>query len=193
MMSDNERRADAWNNALHAEGTRVVFQRRADALREYTFLRDFVGFGVPVCVAYLATAEVFEPLKPYKGLGLGLLGLLAVIQTLLVLWSLLSKWDEELANCIRSVRESYMLKENWRKIGKGDVEDLALEYKIVERYQTIADSLDIMKSITPKEKRIGMRAGLIEFQRACCVCNQLPKTASPPIWRKQPCDNCGGN
>lgn len=191
-MNDDERRSQAWTNALHGEGTRVVFQRRAESLRRKTMLRDFAGLAVPICLAYLLGAEVFPVLKPYRDLGIAALGLAAVLQTLMVAWSLLARWDEELAYNIRAARESYLLKEGWKRIGQGDVANSTIEYDVLSRHQSIADSHDVEKSVTDSEKQRGMRAALIEFQRKC-VCGETPKTAQPPWFKKKPCITCGGN
>ena len=53
----------------------------------------------------------------------------------MVAWSLLRRWDEELAYSIRAARESYMLKEGWKKIAKGHVANLPAEYEILYEYQ----------------------------------------------------------
>lgn len=192
MITDEARQSEAWDLACYAEGTRVVFQRRADSLRRKTQIRDFLGLAVPICLAYLLGTEVFAPLKPYREWGIGALYVFGVLQTLMVAWSLLARWDEELAYSIRAVRESYMLKENWKKIAKGDVANLHVEYDIISEYQRIDDSHNTEKSITEEEKRIGMRAALIEFQRPC-VCGKIPKTSQPPYPIEYACTVCGGN
>ncbi len=187
------RRSNAWNNALHAEGTRTIFEARANELLRKIRIRDFSGFALPIIVAYLLGSEVFAPLKPYREYAVGLLGVAALLQLLTVLWSVMARWDEELAYAMRASRDSYELREAWRKIGLDDVADAEVEYTLLSRQQAVVDSHDIGKSITPKEKQRGMRAGLIEFQRAC-VCGQSPRTRSIP-WRKKikECQICGGN
>lgn len=191
-MDDSERRQNGWNNALHAEGTSVVFERRAHKLRRWTRLRDFVGIAVPICLAYLLGAEVFEPLKPFRNIAVGAVGLGAVLQTLMVGWSLIARWDEELAYNIRAARESYLLKEAWKKLGQGDAANIAIEYDMLSHNQSIVDSHDAEKNISASEKQLGMRAGLIEFQRAC-ICGERPRSRGVPWWRTKPCAICGGN
>jgi mobilome CxxCx(11)CxxC protein len=192
-MNDTERRQNAWNNALHAEGTRAVFERRAEKLRRRTRCRDFIGIAVPICLAYLLGAEVFEPLKPYREYAVGALGVAAVLQTLMVVWSLIARWDEELAYDIRAARENYWFKEAWKKLGQDDVTNLCIEYDLLSQQQAITDSHDVEKNITAAEKRLGMRAGLMEFQRQC-VCGERPRDLSPPwFWIRKPCAVCGGN
>lgn len=192
-MTNEERRSEAWNYALHAEGTRVVFDARARRLRRLVRLRDFGGFAVPVLLAYILGSEAFEPLKPYRHLAVGLLGVAAVLQVLVVLWSLVTRWDEELAYAMRAGRDSHDLREAWRKIGRADVDDLELEYRLRSRQQEVIDSHDVEKSLTERERQLGMRSGLIEFDRTCVRCGAKPLAKSLP-WRPQTrCPVCGGN
>ncbi|UWU68209.1 mobilome CxxCx(11)CxxC protein [Bradyrhizobium sp. NC92] len=191
-MDDAERRSNAWNNAVHAEGTRAVFEQRAARLRRKILLRDFVGIAVPMLLAYLLGSEVFEPLKPYRSFAIGLLGLTALMQALLVLWSLLARWDEELAYDTNAARESYLLKEAWQKLGRGDSENLAVEYNLIGRQQSLADARDAGKGITESEKQFGLRNGLIESQRKC-MCGAVPMQRKVPWRPKVECAACGGN
>ena len=191
-MDATERRSKAWDNALHAEGTRAVFDMRAQKLRRNIRLRDFTGFALPILVAYILSSESFAPLKPYRELATGVLGLAALLQFLVLLWSVLARWDEELAYALRATRDSYELREAWRKIGQDDVDDAELEYELLSRQQSVVDSHDIERSITSREKQLGMRSGLIEFQRPC-VCGQRPVARKVPWWRKTRCAICGGN
>lgn len=191
-MDDNERRGNAWDYALHNEGTRVVFERRADRLRTLTRIRDFSCFAGPVCVAYLYSSELFEPLKKYQHYALGLLALFAVLQTLLTLWSLIARWDEELAFNIRAAANAYLLKDAWGRLGQGQAVDLAIEYDLLGARQIMEDSHNTQKGITRGEMKRGMRAGLIAFQRRC-ICGDLPKGYGIPLWPKKSCVVCGGN
>jgi mobilome CxxCx(11)CxxC protein len=191
-MDDQARRQQSWDRSLHAEGTRVVFDRRATGLRQKIKLRDFTGLAVPILLAYLLGSEVFEPLKHYRATAVGLLGVTAVMQTLLVAWSLLARWDEELAYNVTAARESYMLKQAWKKLAQGDTQNLAVEYDLLSHQQSLADSRDIEKGITEREMKIGMRAGLIDAQRKC-VCGNMPTGRGLPWMAKQKCAVCGGN
>jgi mobilome CxxCx(11)CxxC protein len=152
----------------------------------------FVGIAVPVLLAYVLGSDVIEPLKRYRSLAVGLLGLTAVIQALLVIWSLLARWDEELAYDTNAARESYLLKEAWLKLGRGDSEILAVEYNLLRHQQSLADARDAGKGITESEKQFGMRNGLIENQRKC-VCGVIPTQRRVPWRPKTKCAVCGGN
>lgn len=191
-MDDDQRRRNAWNYALYAEGTKAVFDARARSLRLRITVRDFVGIGVPIVLAYVLGSEFLEPLRPYRNIATGILAIAALLQILLVLWSLLRHWDEELAYSIHAIRESNSLKDAWMRIGQGDTQNLEVEYEWLKHQQEIVDSHDAQKMITNAEKRLGMRAGLIEFQREC-VRGHTPTTRAMPFWPKVKCDICGGN
>lgn len=191
-MDDTQRRQMAWTYALHAEGTKTVFEGRARSLRRRIYVRDFVGFAVPILAGYVLGSEFFEPFRPYRGLATGILAFAATLQILLVLWSVITHWDEELAYSIHAVRESNSLKDAWRRVGQGDSQNIDVEYEWLKHQQEIVDSHDSQKMITDAEKRKGMRSGLIEFQRAC-VNGHKPETRRIPFWPKVKCDICGGN
>lgn len=191
-MTEEELRAAAWAYAHNAEGTRVIFERRAQSLKLLTKIRDFVGLAVPISLAYLYGSDVFEFLKPYRAIGIASVTVTASAQLLFFAWSLISHWDEELAYAVRSGRDSYLLKEEWKSLGNGESANPKVEFDLLKERQQIVDSHDIEKGISYKEKQIGMRAGLIEFH-AQCVCGQRPNGRAPP-WRKRiVCQVCGGN
>ncbi|WOH63606.1 mobilome CxxCx(11)CxxC protein [Bradyrhizobium sp. BWA-3-5] len=191
-MDDLKRRSNAWDNALHAEGTRAVFERRATRLRWKTRIRDFAGLAVPILLAYLLGSDVFEPLKPYRSFAVGLLGVAAVLQVLLTAWSLLARWDEELADNVTATRENYLLMLAWTKLGEGGAQDLALEYELLLQREQVAAVRDAAKGITAAEKQFGMRAGLILMKRKC-VCGHTPTHPNPPWFPNSKCSVCGGN
>jgi mobilome CxxCx(11)CxxC protein len=105
---------------------------------------------------------------------------------------MIARWDDDLAYCSRAMRDSYDLKEAWKKIAQKDVPDLKQEYRIRQIQQDNIDSHDVQRDISPKEKQLGLRAGLLEFQRKC-VCGEEPKSRNVPVWPKRKCIHCGGN
>lgn len=185
-------RAKAWDNAIHAEGTREVFSRRFNSLYRLTRIRDWLAFAVPILLAFTATAEWLEAEPAAKKLMFGILGAAVAAQLLLALWSLISRWDDNLAYCSRAMRDSYNLKEAWKKIGRNDVLDIRQEYRMRQSQQENIDSHDVQQNISPKEKQIGLRAGLIEVQRKC-ICGNEPKSRNVPFWPRSKCIHCGGN
>jgi mobilome CxxCx(11)CxxC protein len=149
------------------------------------------GRSVIDLIGFTATAEWLEAAATTRNLILGALGAAAVAQLLFALWSMIAHWDDDLAYCSRD-GESYDLKEAWKRIGEDDVADLKQEYGIRQIQQANIASHDVQKDISSKEKQIGMRAGLLEFQRKC-VCGLEPKSRNVPWWPRHARIHCGGN
>lgn len=186
-------RQNAWDNALHAHGTLEVFSSRSRRLKRITRTRDFLGLAVPICIVFVATTEWIREIRDFQSFALAVLSVVTLIQFLMAAWSLIARWDEELAYCTRATRDSYELKQAWQRIGRNDVDDIQTEYKVRSAQQSIIDSHDIEKDVTNAEKIRGMRLGLIEFQRECASCKRVPRSRRPPWRPAEKCAVCGGN
>lgn len=191
-MNSDEKRSEAWNKSLYAEATRAVFQARSRRLSWKTRARDFVGLAVPIFVAYILGADSIDALKDYRHLIIQLLALLAALQIVFTLWSLIARWDDELAYSKRAARDSHDLVQAWEEIAKGSEAKLEAEFDLLARQQAITDSHDSERQITLKERQYGMRAGLILRQKNC-ICGYLPTSFNVPGNVTKKCAVCGGN
>lgn len=190
LTGDETVRQRAWDNAVHAEATRFVFDRRAKILGSWITLRDLTCIGIPLTIGYIYGSEQFEAVKPYKNYAVALLAFLALLQLLLTVFSLLKQWDKELSYDLRSVRDQYALRVKWSKIGDGQSLDIARDYEYTIKQQEEYESHDAEKGITDREKLLGHRAGLLFFRRKC-ACGIIPKTLDPPIFVRHRCPHCG--
>jgi mobilome CxxCx(11)CxxC protein len=131
-------------------------------------------------------------LSQYREWELGALAVAGLAQFIVTLWSVISRWDEELAYASRAARDSYELKTAWVRIGKGEADDPEVSYRVTSEQQRIIDSHDIEKDFTDAERRYGMRSALFERQVECNVCQQKPKSTRIPwfVWHR--CGSCGG-
>ena len=191
-LTDEEHRGIAWDNVVHTEGTRVTFADRSTNLRRKLRTRDMLGIAIPFCIAFLYVTDWVQNFQQYKSVALGILSVVALAQSLMVVWSLIARWDEELSYSLRAERDSYEMREAWRDIGKGLPPDLAQAFDIRSGQQKIIDSHDIERKISSREMQRGLRAGLIHAQRPC-VCGEVPKSRRIPLLRRKPCVHCGGN
>ena len=187
LVDEGEIRTQAWNNAIHAHGTYVVFSRRERKLRRRTRLRDFFGVVVPILVGFAATTAW---IGTYKEWWLSAIGAVGLLQPLTVVWSLLAGWDEDRAYSNRAARDSYELQTSWERIGKGEPDDLPFAYRMASEQQRIIDSHDIERGITHDEKRLGMRAALFNYG-ADCVHGHKPDTPTEPKFAWKRCAVCG--
>ncbi|MDR3625278.1 MAG: hypothetical protein P4L45_00510, partial [Ignavibacteriaceae bacterium] len=61
-----------------------------------------------------------------------------------------------------------------------------ISYRLLKIENDFRIDRDNQQYITEKEKRMGMRAGLRQFKRACAACKQVPVSL-----KSTNCDVCG--
>lgn len=192
-MTENEIRSTAWDNALYCHGTYIIFSRRLKCFRYLTRLRDFWGFAIPIILSVIAGSDTLSLSDEYLKYLKILLGVAALVQILISLWAVLSRWDDGLAYSQRAVRDAYEMRRAWVVIGRGQVSDIGAEFATRTKQQDVIDSHDIGQDISTKEKCLGMRNGLIEYRRQCAGCKTIPSSRRL-LWRpKTKCVVCGGN
>jgi mobilome CxxCx(11)CxxC protein len=177
--AEDDLKVQAWGQALHAHGTSEVFRKRADRLSWRTRLRDFLGIALPVGLGVVA-ANTNQTVTAF---AIPIVGILAGLQLLLVIWSIMSRWDEEYWYSINAMRENSSLCTTWERIAR--LSGPALFDRTMIQDQLILDR-DSSKGITEKEKRFGMRAGLFRYAKACAGCGEVPKTM-----KRGSCGVCG--
>lgn len=192
-MTEDEMRSMAWNNALHCHGTYTVFSRRLKRLRFLTKLRDFWGFAIPIILGAIAGSDTLSLPENYVHLLKIALAAAALVQILIALWAVFSRWDDGLAYSARAVRDAYEMQRAWEAIGRRQVADIGAEFSSRAKQQDVIDSHDIGQEISAKEKNLGMRSGLIEYQRQCTGCKTSPNSRGLPLFPKTKCPVCGGN
>jgi mobilome CxxCx(11)CxxC protein len=187
-MTEEEIRGHSWDQAIQAQGTYEVFARRARHIRRWVRFRDFFGILVPVLVAALFTTEWTIT---YRGTAVAMLAVAGLVQFITIVWGLLAGWDEELAYSTRAMRDNYDLRVEWERIGKGEPGDLLSAYRVASDRQRSIDLFDVEKHFSSTERRRGLRAALIAFNRPC-VCGRVPTSEAIPllIWHR--CGACGG-
>ena len=191
-MSLEPLRSECWEMAVHAEGTRTVFDSRAKYYSFITLIRDMVGLGLPVVAATYYSADVIAILEPYKKGVVFVLALFGGAQLLIVLASLIRRWDEEYAYCTRATSDAYNIKAEWTSAAKSPDAEIPLRVALLRARQQLLDQDDSKKRVSSEERQRGMRAGLIEFRRPC-VCGEKPTSYKIPKNPTQRCVVCGGN
>jgi len=191
-MTEQQIQGEAWDNVVHSEGTRTIFEDRGRVLKARVKIRDFLSVFVPIVVAFIYSTDWIAKYPDYKNLALVLLSIVGVFQVLMSAWSLVSKWDEDLAYSSRAVRDNYEQREGWKELAKGQAPDFAHTFTLMKDRQKLIDSHDSERDISASDRQSGMRAGLILCQRPC-VCGIVPQSAKKPLWVRKPCTVCGGN
>ena len=167
----------SWDRAIYAHGTAYVFGKRAEKYRRSLRAITFLGVLVPLSVggAVLAYGTKSEILT---NIVMPIVSFFGIIQIILSGWSLSSKWDDEYASSLYSLERNTYLRFEWENLAKGDEENIARKFDILNKEDQLQEQSDIKKGISEKEKRIAMRAGLMQYQRECIGCNKIPKSMS---------------
>jgi mobilome CxxCx(11)CxxC protein len=115
-----------------------------------------------------------------------ILGFLGLLQLLMAVWSLVARWDDDRAYSIFATRSNSTLRAEWESVAKAQATHIEAEYNRVQAAEKIIEQEDLTKEISDKEKRYGMRAGLLFYRKACAVCKLVPTSMKPTN-----CDVCG--
>ncbi|PVH26996.1 mobilome CxxCx(11)CxxC protein [Sphingobacterium corticibacter] len=167
-------REKCWNYSLQSFGKSYIFNNRA---RFYeTWLRRLSLLGVIVPIMVGATAMAYNLDTPIFNYILALSAPLSLLQVLMSCFSLVNKWDDKYSYAIEAINEHDNLSEAFKKLatsnGKGDVSERKFE-KLETRLISLNKN-DSKQLITDRERRMGMRSGLREFQRGCAGCGEIP-------------------
>ncbi|KND39776.1 mobilome CxxCx(11)CxxC protein [Streptomyces stelliscabiei] len=179
-IDDYRRRC--WDAALHAYGTSYIFQKRAANLKRKTDVLTWVGFAVPLLIG--ALVGTFGQNKLWS-VVLTVGTVIAAVQLVVSLWSLVKRWPEELAYSSSSATANESLASRFAALGEDPpgLQTLRTQVDKLTVEDTARRDRDNEKGVTDKERRMGMRAALRKFQRQCATCHQAPTTMEP--------SNCG--
>ncbi|HEV2604997.1 MAG TPA: mobilome CxxCx(11)CxxC protein [Microvirga sp.] len=192
-LNEDEIRSQAWQNVVHAEGTRAVFARRVSKFRRQTQFRDALGLMVPATLAFVYGTDWLQQYPTIRTVALYTLSVLTLVQFLISAWSILTRWDDESSYSLRAMRDANSMRDMWRRIGLGDVSNFRTSYDLASEMQRVIDSHDVQRNVSDSERRFGMRAGLLFVPKKCAICGELPKSSRVPWWPSTRCTNCGGN
>ncbi len=163
------------DEALKAHGTAYIFEKRAAKLRRKLFALSFFGIAGPASVG--AIIGTYNLDSDTTKIVIGIAGAIAIAQLLFSIWSLVSRWDNNLASYIESKATNYNLSSRFENLSKdasiGQAE-YDSEFRVLEKEAELRKSLDHQFDVTDEEKRMGMRYGLRQFQRQCAGCNKVP-------------------
>ncbi|MEH0624980.1 mobilome CxxCx(11)CxxC protein [Streptomyces stelliscabiei] len=173
------------DGALHAFGTARIFEQRANRLKRKTDALTWVGLVVPLLIG--ALVGTFGRNKLW-GLVITIAAVIAAVQLAMSLWSLIKRWPEELAYSSGSVAANDSLATRYTALADDPpvLATLRVQFEKLEVEDTSRRDRDSEKGVTEKERRMGMRAALRKYQRACAACLVVPTTMEPST-----CGVCG--
>jgi len=179
-------REKCWNDAFYTFGTAWIFEKRASKLRRRLRILTFLGIAVPLALG--GTVASFGLDFKYLGLIILLAGILSIVQLIGSVWALVAKWEDEYAYSLESVVGNYGLSNKFKELGENppQSEELRIKISLLDAENRLRKDSDYKHVITEKEKRMGHRAALRQFHRACVACKEIPTSM-----KSSDCDVCG--
>lgn len=177
-----------WKPRIDTTGTAYIFEQRAQALRRRLQLLSFIGLVVPLVVGGLALAygAGFWALPVFIGVGSGI----GVAQSVFALWAIQAGWVDAHSYAIRSIAANTELARAYDELAKNppvDAKERRYRLDVLRTKETAREEEDYKQGITDAEKRMGMRAALRKYQKACDSCHEVPTDMNPTE-----CGVCGG-
>lgn len=163
-------------------GTARIFEKRAKSFSLKMRALNFLGLAIPLIIGliFLGFGEINAYLKTIAII-------LGIIQIIVFLWSIISKWDDKYQYAISALKRQEEIHSDLKLVQ----DDSSIPQTFIERLfekESRYNSEDITQDITDKEKRYAMRRTLFNFQIACPLCKIQPKSIKPQ--KTDNCDNC---
>ncbi|MBN1225059.1 MAG: hypothetical protein JXB23_17555 [Candidatus Aminicenantes bacterium] len=188
-MADSldQKRLECWDIAVHAFGTARIFEERAKKLKINLKWITFFGIGVPMSVGGVLMA--FGLNSAYLPIAMTTASVLGVFQLIFSLWSLVSRWEDNLSYSLESGSLNHRISRNFKSLAidpPSNQEVFRMRFEILSVEEANRNDLDNKQGITEKERRMGMRAALREFKRPCAGCKEIPTSM-----KATDCNICG--
>lgn len=168
-------RSQCWNEAIKTYGTSHIFKQRARRFRIKLQVLSFIGLGVPLAVGIIVLSFGTEP--DALPLVLTVAAILGGIQAVVSLWSLVSGWNEAHAYARVSVGANDALSNAFKTLAQNppaSYDELKARFDLLQVESQNRTQLDLDQGVQDPEQRMGMRAGLRQFERRCSGCGKVP-------------------
>jgi len=186
-MPTDEEIQDCWDRSLRAFGTAHIFERRSRGAKRRIRVLSFVGMAVPVLIGGLVASFLGMPaLQPYLGVLIAIGGVLATVQLVFSIWSLLAKWEDTTSYGSESSIDNLEISDIFKGLAQKPPADFAINYEVAKERDRARSTQDLKIGVTDNEKRMGMRAALRQFQKKCVACGEVPRDMKPTT-----CPVCG--
>ncbi len=175
MVIPSEKRRRCNDNSIHCFGTAYIFEKRASSIRKKITFLTFLGIATPAMVG--ATIGTFNISPQNTKYVLVVAGILGVLQLIFSIWALVSGWNNRLSYYLESKSANYRVANEYAQLANStslSEAEYDTKLKVLETETNIRSDLDNRHDICDKEKRMGMRAGLRQYQRPCTGCGKVP-------------------
>jgi mobilome CxxCx(11)CxxC protein len=170
----NSLRVQCRNDALNAYGTSYIFQRRARLLKSRVQWITYIGFVVPMVVGLLVLAYGHLESLPVI---IAVAAAIGIGQAVISLWSIVGGWVDGASYAATSATANDLLATKYIELASSPPSDLAEFrhlYGLLAAEDNARTEQDFQQGVKEAEKRMGMRAALRKYQRACVGCDQTP-------------------
>jgi mobilome CxxCx(11)CxxC protein len=180
-----EERGKCWDAAVHCYGTAYIFEQRAKHARTKLRWLTYVGLAVPLIVGAVVLSFRTAPPAMQAIATIVLIGQLAVS-----LWSLVAKWDDQLATGLESKAANYRLATRYEELASNSTmpdDEFRTLKEVCDAENRLRQEADSKQDVSDREKMLGMRRALWKYRRPCAGCKQIPDE----VKSKSDCDVCG--
>lgn len=173
------------DNRFYSFGTAKLFERRAKTYRRNRNLITFLGLAVPLVIGgtVLSFSTGSEALK---AILIPAAGVLTLLQLVISLWALVSRWDEKNDYAVSAIKSNTRLTAEFNRLCNSSDEVINSEIPHLRDEYNRVNQEDTAHGVTEKEIRWGMRKALIHYNLNCPTCNEKPVSMTPSN-----CDICG--
>jgi mobilome CxxCx(11)CxxC protein len=167
-------KAAAWNKALESSGTAYIFEVRARRLGKRLNYLNFLGLAVPLNVGAIVLAYGTKAIPICSAIG--------VFQLVVFGWSLVAKWVDRYQHSVQALVSNRSLAQKYESLAKEEPAGL-LDYRhrldVLDATDSAQRAEDYQQEIREAETRMGMHAGLRQYERECAGCHITPIRMEP--------------
>lgn len=176
---------ECFNKRFYSFGTAKIFEKRVGSYRLKLQVITFLGLLSPLLLGGFVAAFSSEN-KYLTNVLLPICGVLTILQAVMSLWSLVSKWDDVYAYSISAVKNNTRLTNDFDQLANQTENKIKRDLpRLLEEFNR-QEIEDTAQSVTTKEKRFAMRESLFQYKNTCPTCKNIPETLTPIN-----CDTCG--
>lgn len=181
MQADEEKtlliRNTCMDMSIQCFGYHYIFDKRAIRFGKYVRILQIVGIVIP---AVLATSLVnfrnVSWLSPFLDV---LLAIVSIGGFGLSIIALISGWDNKLSYSHEASHSYNYLHDHFLRLSKFPPSTLPLlneQYLVLNTEYRTRTQQDSKYEVSDKERRMGMRAALREYQKKCVSCKEIPES-----------------